>query len=263
MPGYREAWRQLEAAKRRLVYTLVALGLPLPEVASVPSGALTFEFLADPADPDAPRVMTGHAAGVITVNIAEADDAERERRRLALGEPYRTLLGHLRHESGHYFFDRLVATDGPRQAAFRGLFGDERQDYAEALKRHYARGPDPSWPTTFLSAYAASHPWEDWAESWAHYLHMIDSLETAAACGVALLPHRTDEPILAAAPDPVADADTPFDALLAGWYPLTYMLNELNRGLGRPDAYPFALSPPAVEKLRFVHQVVVASKSAR
>jgi hypothetical protein len=258
-PGYREAWSRLEAAKRRLVYTLLALDLPLPDFAGAPDGALAFEFLADPDDPNEPRVLTGHAAGVITVNIAEADDAERERRRVALGEPYRTLLGHLRHESGHYYFDQLVVPHAARLDAFRTLFGDERQDYAEALKQHYQQGPDPTWTTCFVSAYAASHPWEDWAESWAHYLHIVDTLETAAACGLSLTPRRRDEPALEVAPDPVADRATPFDTLIESWHPVAYALNELNRGLGRPDAYPFVLPAPAVEKLRFVHDTVSAA----
>jgi hypothetical protein len=241
---------------------MLALGLPFPQVADESPGSLRFDFLADPDDPNEPRVLTGHAQGVITVNIAESDDAERERRRVQLGEPYRTLLGHLRHESGHYFFDQLVAPLSMLLESFRDLFGDEREDYGEALKRHYARGPIPNWNEQFISAYAASHPWEDWAESWAHYLHMIDSLETAASCGLMLAPHCPHLPNLPETPDPVNDAGTPFDAIMAGWFPVTYVINELNRGLGQADAYPFTLSSPAIEKLRFVHHVVIASTTA-
>ncbi len=252
-PAYPPAWYKLEAAKRRLLYTLKAIDRWPATKDADPDGGLAFEFLADPADPTAPRVLTGHASGVITVNLAEADDPERERRRVQLGEPYRTLLGHFRHESGHHYWDRLVRDEPEKLAAFRGLFGDERADYGEALKRHHAAGPPADWPERFVSAYAAAHPWEDWAETWAHYLHMIDTLETAAACGLSLRPRRADEPALKAVPDPEVGS---FDRLLAGWYPLTYALNNLNRGLGLPDGYPFVLPAPAVDKLRFVHAVV-------
>ncbi len=257
-PGHQQAWYKLEVAKRRLVYSLVGLALPVENKDAEPDRGLTFEFLADPEDPTAPKVMTGHSDGVIVLSLAEADDAEREKRRVSLGEPYRTLLGHLRHEVGHYYWDRLVRDDEPRLTAFRAMFGDERQDYGESLARHYKNGPPAEWPSQFVSPYAASHPWEDWAETWAHYLHMADALETAAACGLALRPRRKDDPALKAAPDPVHDA-TPFDKLMASWYPLTYVLNNLNRGLGLPDGYPFVLPTPAVEKLRFVHETIAAA----
>jgi hypothetical protein len=254
-PGQHEAWYRLEVAKRRLIYTLIALKLPVADKTADPEGGLAFEFLADPVDPTVPRVMTGHANGIITVNLAEADDAERERRRLQLHEPYRTLLGHFRHESGHFYWDRLVR-DSDRINQFRDIFGDERVDYGEALQRHHMTGPPAGWPDRFVTAYASSHPWEDWAESWAHYLHMTDTLETAAACGVKLRPPRKGDPELRTVPDPVDAAPENFDDLMAGWYPLTYLLNSLNRGLGLPDGYPFVLSVPAVDKLRFVHEMV-------
>ena len=115
------------------------------------------------------------------------------------------------------------------------------------------RNTPADWRDRFVSGYASSHPWEDWAESWAHYLHMTDVLETAAACGVSLRPPRPGDPELRTVPDPVDDEGESFDELMASWFPLTYMLNNLNRGLGQPDAYPFVLSAPGVEKLRFVH----------
>lgn len=248
---HHQAWYKLEVAKRRLVYTLLALDLPLD--------GLVFEFLADPKDPNAPRVLTGHANGLITINIAEADDVERERRRTQLKEPYRTLLGHLRHESGHFYFDKLIAPDPKTLDRFREKFGDERADYGEAVKRHYDNGAPPNWPDQFVSAYATMHPWEDWAETWAHYLHMVDTLETAAACGLSLTPRHKDEPSVAAVPNPVQGRRATFDKLIDGWHPLTYAMNNLNRGLGLADAYPFVLSTPAVEKLRFVHSVATRS----
>jgi hypothetical protein len=91
------------------------------------------------------------------------------------------LLGHFRHEVGHYFWDRLVATDPHQLEEFRVLFGDDRQDYGEALKRHYDEGAPANWQDTYISMYATMHPWEDFAETWAHYLHIVDTLETAGA----------------------------------------------------------------------------------
>ncbi len=252
--GNRDAWYKVEVAKRRLVYTLLTLGLPVVGRDEDEAGGLSFEFLADPADPSAPPILTGHADGVITLNVAEADDSERGRRRVQMGEPYRTLLGHFRHESGHFYWDQLVR-DSSRLDAFREVFGDERADYGVALKKHHAGGPPPGWQERFVSAYSSAHPWEDWAETWAHYLHMTDTLETAADCGVQLRPERRSEPTVKRVSDPVA-GEASFDHLLADWYPLTYLLNNLNRGLGLPDGYPFVLSAPAVGKLRCVHQVV-------
>ena len=250
------AWFRLEAAKRRLVYSLLHLGCPLESRADQPQRGLAFEFLADL--PGAPKIATGHANGVITINVAEADDAEREKRRVQLHEPYRTLLGHVRHEVGHYYWDRLVR-DTPRLERFRELFGDERKDYAQALKEHYKNGPPTDWQERFVSAYAASHPWEDWAETWAHYLHMTDTLEIAAACGLALRPRHPDEPSLKKITVPEGEGKEPFDQIAADWHALAYVLNNLSRSLGQTDAYPFVLSAPALEKLRFVHRTIAAA----
>ena len=172
-------WRRIETAKHRLFYTLLKLRLPLETRLENSEGGLAFDFVASPAADAAPAepVMTGHASGLITINLAEADDAERERMRRQMGEPYRTLLGHFRHEIAHYYWDRLVR-DAPGIEAFRQLFGDEREDYAEALRRHYDSGPAADWQDRFVTAYASVHPWEDWAETFAHYLHIRDTLDT-------------------------------------------------------------------------------------
>lgn len=254
-PGNLEAWYRLEVAKRRLVYTLLALRLPVRSRTNDPAHGLAFDFLADP-EPGAAPILTGHDQGVITINIAEADDGERENRRLQLREPYRTLLGHFRHESGHYYWDRLIS-DGARHDEFRLRFGDEREDYQAALRRHYDFGPAPNWREHHVSAYASVHPWEDWAETWAHYLHMIDTLETASACGLSLRPQRRDEPALTNVPRPSREGTRLFRPLIDSWFAVTYALNNLNRGMGLPDGYPFVLSSPAIEKLRFVHDLIV------
>ncbi|UIN23895.1 zinc-binding metallopeptidase family protein [Herbaspirillum frisingense] len=253
----RVLWSRLETAKRRLLHSLWTLQLqPVPKMEDEEAG-LAFEFMQDL--PHGERVLTGHADGVITINIAEADPAYREQAREQMAEPYRTLLGHFRHESGHYYFDRLVA---PTEwlAPFRELFGDERQDYGEALKTHYENGPRADWDQHFVSAYASSHPWEDWAETWAHYLHMFDTLETAYACGVQLRPRHEGEQKLVIKAPPVAAGS--FDELAREWFALTYVLNSLNRSIGMPDSYPFTLTTPVLEKLRFVHEVVNGKRKA-
>lgn len=258
VPGNKEAWFQMETAKRRLFYSLKTFGLQIRSRAEDPGHGLGFQFLAaDPAG--AAPVMTGHDDGLITINLAEADDARREQARLALGEPYRTVLGHFRHEIGHYFWDRLVK-DSPYIEDFRALFGDERQNYEEALKQHYGDGvanwQAANWQEHFVSAYASSHPWEDWAETWAHYLHMTDALETAAACGLMLSPKRPDEPSLDATNTPLSRARGSIDDMVRDWVALTYVLNNLNRSLGLSDAYPFVLTKAVTDKLAFVHKLV-------
>jgi hypothetical protein len=260
--GHRQAWYRLEVAKRRLLYSLLKLRLPVADRQTDPSSGLAFELVAGVTGPHQPSAVTGHRDGVITINVAEADDAERERRRIALNEPFRTLLGHFRHEIGHYYWDRLMK-NSLRLEAFRALFGDERQDYAAALQGYYANGPRQDWQPRFVSAYATMHPWEDWAETWAHYLHVTDAVETAAACGIALSPRRTDEPVLERIPTDSSPADGLFDRLIERWFPLTYVLNNLNRALGLPDGYPFVLSAPAIEKMRFVHDTVEAAAASR
>src|SRR5476649_323454 len=245
-------WFRLEAAKRRLLYTLGALGLRVESRQVNPKTGLQFKFLEDKRGK---RVLTGHDRGLITMNIAEADDAQRERVRLSMGEPYRTLLGHFRHEIGHYYSDRLVANT-PWITGFRALFGDERASYREALAKHYKDGAPPHWGKSFVSAYATTHPWEDWAETWAHYLHIVDTVDTAAACGFKLDPKSDNEPSLTEI-EPVENAS--FDKLMKQWFPLMYALNSLNRSLGLADAYPFTLSPKVVAKLRFVHKVIASA----
>ena len=246
-----DSWRKLEVAKRRLVYTLIQLGLPLEPREAEPQTGLAFAFLSD--GPNGERVLTGHCDGLVTINVKEADSPVREQTREKLGERYRTLLGHFRHESGHYYWDRLLK-DSARLEEFRALFGDEQADYEEAVKRHYST-PHSNWPDAFVSSYATMHPWEDWAETWAHYLHMVDTLETAQSYGLVLRP----TPIGGAMSEPVSAHRVHFNEfqdLISAWVPLTVALNSLNRSMGLPDMYPFVLAEPVIAKLRFVHQVV-------
>jgi hypothetical protein len=256
VPGNMERWRRLEAEKRRLIYSLLALDLPVAAQSEDPEG-LAFEFLAEtqPTPGEDGRVITGHSGGVITLNVAEADPVVRERMRVDMSEPYRTILGHFRHESGHYYWERLIR-HGPWLDAFRALFGDETRPYSEALRAHYENGPPPDWQQCFVSAYASSHPWEDWAETWAHYLHIVDTLDTAYQFGLRVQPRTPAGEGLSVEPAfaPYRQAD--FEAVIGHWLPLTFALNSLNRSMGHEPAYPFVLAPPVIEKLDLVHRIV-------
>jgi len=245
-PGNKTLWYHIEIAKRRLLFTLSSLGLPIAPKTSEHPGGLAFDFLADLPNPAGVHVMTGHEDGVITLSLAEADDVERHRRQQALGEPFRTLLGHLRHEVGHYYWDRLVRDHPGRRERVRTIFGDDSVEYNSALQHYYASGAPADWQDRFVSAYASAHPWEDWAETWAHYLHMVDVLEIADDSGI-------DIKTQAVAVEPAHDT---FDTMIGRWFELTHVLNNLNRGLGQPDSYPFVLSGPTVAKLRLVHDII-------
>ncbi len=247
------AFAAAEAAKRRLLFELGELGLAV-RGRHEGAGGLAFDMLSSTAEP----VSTGHADGVITLDLAEADPARREQRRADLGEPYRTVLGHLRHEIGHYFQPILAPEGSAERERCRRLFGDDRADYADAMARHYEEGPPDGWPQRYVSAYATMHPWEDWAETFAHLLHIRDGLQTAAAHGL-----RVDGPAIATSDvaalhaDPVADGD--MRTLLDAWLPLTYALNAMSRSLGEGDLYPFVIAPDVVEKLAFVQRLVRAA----
>lgn len=176
LPAFAEA----EAAKRRLVVELVELSLPINDRTADPEKGLTFDLLSSEHE----NVITGHDSGVITLDLAEGDDVHREQLRISMDEPYRTLLGHFRHETGHYFFFVLAET-GPARQEFEKLFGDPDLDYQEALDRHYSQGAPEGWEDNYVSSYATMHPAEDWAETFAHYLHIRDTIDTAAAFGFA------------------------------------------------------------------------------
>lgn len=254
LPVNAERWRRMESAKRRMVASLLKLNLPLQSKIENPEAGLAFDFLA-PIE-GGPSVTTGHAAGVITLNIEEADDVGREAIRAKLHEPYRTLLGHFRHEVGHYYWDRLIA-GSPLQTPFRGLFGDEREDYSAALARHYQQGPRPDWPDSFISAYATSHPWEDWAETWAHYLHMVDTFDAAWRCGIRLDTTRVHVDKFQEGDLYEAEGTGPsFLSLVNDWVRLTVILNELSENMGLKPFYPFVLAKPVVKKLHFVHLAI-------
>lgn len=248
----RQRWKNLEVAKHRLIYSLLQLHLPFRVDKEGQAETLIFDFMADV--PNGEHVMTGHDNGVITINIEEADEAQRVRHKLDLGERYRTLLGHFRHESGHFYWDVLI-NDEPCLNDFRRLFGDERTDYGTALAAYYAQGPKANWNQRYISPYATSHPWEDWAETWAHYLHMMDTLETAWAFGIRVDPVELDDDAgirasIRKTPYEVKD----FDWLVKRWLPLCFAVNSLNRSMGHADFYPFILSAAVVEKLRFIHE---------
>jgi len=251
-------WRKLELAKHHLFYTMIKLKLPLKTRLEDPEEGLAFDFLSDQVDANGnvTPVLTGHDNGLITINVAEADDAEREKRRTQMGEPYRTLLGHFRHEIGHYFWDKLVRDAGEESLEkCRAVFGDEREDYGEALKRHYSTGAPADWQNNFVSTYATAHPWEDFAETWAHYLHIVDTLETARAFGLRIRPRIGKGHELEAEVDFDPHKAKSIDDLIENWLPLTYAVNSLNRSMGQPDLYPFILSPAVIAKLGYMHDL--------
>ena len=265
VPGVPARWAMVEAAKRRLFHTLIGLRLPL-EVQDQASAAqrLAFDFLYDPAaENDGPaEVLTGHDEGVITLNLIEADDAERERARLAMGEPYRTLVGHFRHEVGHHYWSVLVAPDPRALAAFREMFGNEWPDYDAALQAHYARTDQGDWAANYVSFYATSHPWEDFAETFAHYLHIVDLLATVRGFGLSLaaFPAARSSREISVDFDPyTASAHT----LAACMQPLSFALNSLGRSLGQHDLYPFALENGVVAKLDYIARLVAQARVAQ
>ncbi|WP_454692704.1 zinc-binding metallopeptidase family protein [Achromobacter aloeverae] len=257
----RELWLKIESAKRRLVSQLIGLGLPVAsKVSEDPEHGLAYDFLRN--EPGKPRVMTGHANGIITINLEEADDAVRERTRVEMGEPYRTLLGHFRHEVGHYYWERLVKGTSYVEP-YRALFGDEREDYAAALKKNYEEGPPADWPIRFVSAYASVHSFEDWAETWAHYLHLRDTLDTADSYGIGFAPDDAEAPSFGTSDlwQPDAPNGKPFLEMLDRWIRVTSVMNEMSRAMGLPDFYPFVLPRAAVAKLHFIHCIVSESSS--
>jgi hypothetical protein len=252
-----EAYHRISIAKRRLVACLITLGLPVASrISEDVEHGVAFDFLRSPSV--GPRILTGYENGIITLNIEEAEDSRREQIRLEMGEAYRTLLGHLRHETGHYYWDRLIAGTAWIDD-FRDLFGDEREDYAAALQTRYQQGPPLGWEARCVSAYAGVHPWEDWAETWAHYLHMMDTID--CALGLGLDPDSSIEmevkPFTADALFRPEDPEGPrFLHFINSWTRLTAALNELSRAMGFNDFYPFVWSPRVVAKLHFVHLVV-------
>ena len=261
-PENQRLWGRIEVAKRRMMSQLIDLGLPIRSKEKEDSEhGLAFDFLR--ASPDEPPVMTGHASGVITLNVEEADDSVRERVRAAMHEPYRTLLGHLRHEVGHYYWDRLI-WDSPWLNDFRKLFGDERANYADALKHHYDNGPPADWEQRFLTTYASCHPWEDWAETWAQYLHIEDTLVTALSFGLGSSDIELDiEPFTKEMlwQSNVEGADE-FLEFANAWVELTGVMNELSRSMGVHDMYPFVLNQAVLAKLHFIHCVVRETRAA-
>lgn len=243
-----EKWQRIEIAKHRLIYSLLRLQLPVkPKITDTETEGIAFDFIADSSSTE--RVLTGHDNGIITLNIEEADEGARTRHKLDLGEKYRTLLGHFRHEIGHYYWEVLIRT-GPHLEKFRQLFGDEQKDYSLSLETYYSTETASNWNAHFISPYASSHPWEDWAESWAHYMHMMDTLETTWSLGIGVNPTNKQAEVYS---DPYTT--TNFNDIINRWFPLTFAVNNLNRSMGQADFYPFIISTPVIEKLKFIHEV--------
>tara|TARA_R110002095_G_scaffold103865_1_gene91001 strand:- start:108 stop:1154 length:1047 start_codon:yes stop_codon:yes gene_type:complete len=250
-----EKWQNMEIAKHRLIFQLQKIGLSLPSKMSN-DGGLCFDFVAQQNNPN---LMTGHANGVITILLREADSVLREKMRKQFLEPYRTLLGHLRHEVGHYFWDRLVNSNPQVLIEFRTIFGNEQLNYADALQNYYKEGAPKNWQKSFISKYATSHPWEDWAETWAHYLHIMDMVETAYFFGVHVKPIGKKKEMKAKASfDPYTIED--FDVIIKTCVPLSFAVNSINRAMGVPDVYPFVITTAVVNKMKFIHQLLLPKR---
>ena len=253
-------WGRMEMAKRRLIYTLLRLGLSLPSKSENPKMGLAFDIVSTLSNP---TVTTGHLNGVITVNLEEADDTYRQINRQQLGENSRTLLGHFRHESAHYLWQRCLSElpwNDPQRLAFRERFGDEWLDYSSSLIAHYQRGATTGWEQNFITGYAASHPWEDWAETWAHYLQIMDGLETCESMGIQvkhlalpLLMLPGEAGTLPAMLPQNGIADGEFLAWLQRWMCLSTVLNEISHSIGEAPLYPFVISVRVAQKLRLAH----------
>jgi hypothetical protein len=250
-----ENWKHLEVAKHRLIYQLQKIGLPLPSKLKHEVG-LCFDFVERLGNP---KLMTGHADGVITILIREGDSVLREQTRKQMHEPYRTLVGHLRHEIGHYFWNQMVRNNPAVLKEFRTVFGNETQDYSEALQSYYKNGAPKNWRKSFISDYATSHPWEDWAETWAHYLHIMDMVETAYFFRLNVKPKlRAKAMNTKVSFDPYTKHN--FDVIVRKCVPLSLAVNSINRAMGIPDVYPFVISSDIIEKLRFIHQLLLPKR---
>jgi hypothetical protein len=237
------AFADAEEAKRRLIAELYELKLPIVGRDEDPNYGLAFDLLSSEQE----KVFTGHHNGVITLDLAEGDDVHRVQLRIEMDEPYRTLLGHFRHEIGHYYYYRLVEPSQEYLQRFRELYGDPEADYQEALDRHYNEGASPGWEENFVSSYATMHAAEDWAETFAHYLHIRDTLDTAAAFGFTPANATYERRML---------GPSGFDIIIDVWLPLSWGLNMVNRSMGRKDLYPFVLPGPMLDKLRFIHTII-------
>ncbi len=258
-PDHIEKWMSIEQAKHRLVYSLLCFKLPVISKFQDEENGIAFDFKADENKGEGERLLTGHDNGLITFNIEEADDAVREMARKNMDEVYRTLLGHFRHEIGHYYWDRLIR-DTKRLPPFRNLFGDETFDYSEALKQHYKKPHSEAWKDDFISAYASSHPWEDWAETWAHYLHIVDTMETAYSYRMSLNPITSGSANDMSAVENIDPYITKnFDDIFRRWIPLSFVMNSLNRSMGMKDSYPFVINEAVKRKLNFIHETIKAS----
>ncbi|MGZ8805095.1 MAG: zinc-binding metallopeptidase family protein [Microbacterium sp.] len=240
-----------EEAKRRLILQLGGLGLPIVGWDVAPGG-LGFDLISSLSD--GRPVMIGHANGIITIDLAESLDDRREAMRVRLGEPYRTILGHLRHEVGHYYQNVLLPDDAAWDRC-RALFGDERASYQDAIARHYRLGAPEDWHESYISEYATMHPWEDFAETFAHYLHITGTLRTAAAIGIRLDAAVTSMRDIDVIPQESYENE-PVQRLLNDWEWMSQAFNRINRSMGFGDLYPFDIVKPVREKLGYMHEIV-------
>lgn len=250
-------WRRIEVAKHRLIFQLQKLRLPVQSKLAHPKTGFCFDFLSrKDAGDNGKNLMTGHANGVVTILLSEADSVLREQMKREMNERYRTLIGHFRHEIGHYYWELLVYSNEEVLNDFRELFGDERTSYGDALQNYYKNGPQKKWRKNFISKYSSSHPWEDWAETWAHYLHLLDTVETAHYFGIKIEPNLKDKKHLRmkSIVDPYEESS--FKKIVGKAIPLFSAINSMNRSMGIADVYPFVISKPVIRKMEFIHKLL-------
>ena len=234
-------WFRLERSKRQLFQTLIDLQL-IKANRPVEFSDLQFDFLEDKrSNPslDLDHVLSGHCDGLITINAAEADESFLHTMKEQMQELYRSLLGHFRHEIGHYFWLKFFNSEEKIQQ-FREVFGDERQDYAQALQGYYDANNQSHWRSRYITPYASSHPHEDWAETWAHYLHIVDTLQTAQSFGLSIYEPQAHN----------------FDHWFNEWRRVSQVMNALNRSMGLAEPYPFRVSEMVEGKLRFIDETI-------
>lgn len=253
----KEKWKKLEVGKHRLIFQMLQLRLPIQSKLIYKDVGLCFNFLSKKdAVGENKKLMTGHANGVITILLSEADSVLLEKMKKNMDERYRTLIGHFRHEVGHYYWERLIRDNKYLLEQFRLFFGDEKISYTDALDRYYKKGIVVNWQNNFISEYASSHPWEDWAETWAHYLHLMDTLETAYYFGLKVNTRLdSDAPMhMEAYFDPYQEKD--FDKIVDSCIPLYFAINSMNRSMGIADIYPFVIPKPVINKMKFIHETI-------
>ena len=245
-PDALAAWSTAEAVKRRLVHQLDHLALPIdPRSDATPDG-LAFDLVYVPGQ----FGPAGKVDEAVTLDLADADVQDVGAPPRRVHAPFRTLIGNLRHKVGHHYWHRLVG-QSDHVTPFRRLFGDERADYPAAIEPHQAAVAHHWDASRFVTGRAESHPFEDWAETFAHYLHILDATDTAEA-------YRLPDGQCEMGRPQSSPGGGTFAEILRLWRPTAPAVNALAASLGLPAVYPFQLTGVVLQKFEFVHARVTA-----